>query len=188
MILHFATSNKNKFNEVKDLLDIELKHSHNIELKQLHEDITEIQGSKEDIALDKLKKVCKYHTDKWIIIDDTSIELSALNGFPGPYGKDFLLIGNQCIENLVSKIGRDAVSSCIVGLGNFNKNIYKLFYGKVSGTIIKGKEGGFGFDSIFLPDGSDKVYGDISVTEKNSISHRGEAIRKLLSYITQNKL
>lgn len=182
MSLYFITSNKNKLEEARACIDIQI---HSLDL-----DILEIQGTKQEIAYDKLKKACKLNINKYVMIDDTSIEIKALNGFPGPYGKDFLKIGFDCIENLVSKIGRQTVASCIIGFGILKDNgefLYELFTGEVNGKIVLGK-GGSGFNNIFLPDGCDKVYGEMSIHEKSLISHRGIAIRKMKEYIKKNKI
>ncbi|KAK6089392.1 hypothetical protein P3W45_001638 [Vairimorpha bombi] len=183
MDLYFVTSNKNKLEEVRVCL--------NKQIHQIDMEITEIQGTKEEIAFDKLRKACKLNLNKYVMIDDTSIEIEALNGFPGPYGKDFLKIGVECIENLVSKAGRQTVASCIIGLGIMKDNgefVYKLFSGEVRGKIVPGKQGGCGFNNVFLPDGCNKVYGNMSVKEKSLVSHRGLAIKKMKEYIVKNRI
>lgn len=182
MSLYFVTSNKNKLEEARECL--------NTDICPIDMEITEIQGTKTEIAYDKLLKACRLNPNKYVMIDDTSIEIEALNGFPGPYGKDFLKIGFDCIENLVSKVGRETVASCVIGLGIIKDDgefVYELFNGEVRGKIVPGK-GGFGFNNVFLPDGCDKVYGDMGVKEKSLISHRGLAIQKMKEYMVKNKI
>ncbi|WUR04540.1 inosine triphosphate pyrophosphatase [Vairimorpha necatrix] len=181
MIIYFVTSSNRKFVEVSDQFDLHFE--------QLNMEITEIQGTKEEIAIHKLKNVCQLHPEKWIMIDDTSIDIDALNGFPGPYAKDFLNMGLDCIENLVSKVGRESVLSCILGLGNYNQGIFEIFSGSIKGKLIEGENNGkVGFDRIFLPNGSDIAYGDLKPEVKSKISHRGIAMRKIQEFIKEKQL
>ncbi|WUR04544.1 inosine triphosphate pyrophosphatase [Vairimorpha necatrix] len=180
MLIYFVTSSFLKFKEVVD--------NYNLNFSQLNIPLTEIQGTQDQIALHKLKTACQIYPDKWIMVDDTSIEIIALNGFPGPYGKDFLSIGIDCIENLVSKIGRDTKLSCVIGLGNEKLKIFKLFNGNLKGKIVKREKNEYcEFDGFFVPDGFDIPYSDLSNDVKRLISHRGMAMRKMEMYIKEKE-
>ncbi|KAF9763107.1 Inosine triphosphate pyrophosphatase [Nosema granulosis] len=183
MKLYFVTTNDKKKKELEACLSLPVE--------QLSIDIQEIQGTKEEVALDKLQKALKGNEDKIVIIDDTSIEIKAMNGFPGPYGKDFIKIGFDVIEKIVEKIGRETVASTMIGIGYYKdgRPIYKLFEGCLDGFIVKTDYVDcFGFDGVFLPKGQTKVYGEMSLEEKNAISHRGLACKKLKEYLLNNKL
>jgi non-canonical purine NTP pyrophosphatase (RdgB/HAM1 family) len=185
MNLYFVTTNIKKKLEVEACLKLPID--------QICIDIDEIQGTKEEIAKDKLKKALIGNEEKIIIIDDTAIELKALNGFPGPYGKDFLKIGYDCIENLVSKIGRETILSTVLGLGYYKngKPVYELFEGCIEGEIIKkdfDKDKCWEFDGVFRPLGQEKVYGEMSFEGKNALSHRAIACKKLKEYLIKNKM
>lgn len=183
MKIHFVTTNDKK--------KIELEACLGLPVAQIKIDIAEIQGTKEEVALDKLQKAMVGNEDKIVIIDDTSIEIKALNGFPGPYGKDFIKIGFDVIEKIVSKMGRETVASTMIGLGYYKdgKPVCKLFEGSLEGQIVKtDHKDCFGFDGVFLPKGHSKVYSEMSLEEKNAVSHRGIACKLVKEYLLKNNI
>lgn len=129
--LFFVSTNKSKYQQ--------LKQSLNLDLEFINADIQEIQGTHENIIRDKLEKACRLYPNKYIIVDDSSICLKSLNGFPGPYGKYFLEMGFDVVENLVSKIGRCATLECKLGLGILrnDKLDMNIFSGVIEGEIIQ---------------------------------------------------
>ncbi len=123
-----------------------------------------------------------------MIVEDTSLYLNALNGLPGPLIKWFLeKIGTVGIYNLVNKMKKyEAEAKCIIGYASNNRILF--FEGSVKGKITKPKgKKGFGFDSIFIPIGYKKTFGEMKREEKNKISHRGIAFKKLKLYLKNKK-
>lgn len=188
MKLVFATNNQNKLKEVKQLLppSIELLSLKDIDCE---DDITESGKTIRENA--KIKS--RYIYEKFgmnCFADDTGLEVDAIGGRPGVYSARFagpscrsedninkLLIELKGIENRKANF-RTVISLIIDGKD-------EAFEGVVNGVITNEEKGsnGFGYDSVFMPDGYDKTFAEMSAQEKNEISHRGIAINKLTSFI-----
>lgn len=187
----YCSSNSNKFNEIKKTFPYPLDF--------VSCELTEIQGTLEDIASSKAieaYQILKNATssDFMAIIDDVSLEISSLNGFPGPYIKHFMKIDLEKICLMLENIEKEAKVYCGLGLAYFsvktNKIIQDVVVGECEGhlvfdRIIKSKRG-FGFDSIFMPCSANKTYGEMELEEKNRLSHRTDAVEKLVEYIKKN--
>ncbi|AFM98305.1 HAM1 domain-containing protein [Encephalitozoon hellem ATCC 50504] len=143
----FITSSSYKYETFRKFLNAP------VELVVL--DIEEIQGSKEEIMMDKLRKASHLVTESTIaFVDDTSIHMNGLEGFPGQYAKDFLKIGAPRILEIASKVGRGCSYSTIIGMMRMEegKVVTKTFCGEVRGDIVrKGKEDPRVFNDIFVP-------------------------------------
>lgn len=187
--VYFVTGNKFKFQEV---LKIFKSRRIKYDLKQKDIKTTEIQAqSLKDVALFKLNSV-KHSMDDSFFIEDAGFFVdSPLEGFPGIYSSYVLkTIGNEGILKLIDDFDYSiAHFSAIIAF--YFKPIDEIVFfegrieGKVSNTI-RGKEG-FGFDPIFIPNiRPDKTFAELSIVEKNSISHRGQAFTKLLEYLEKN--
>lgn len=142
------------------------------------------------IKANEVKKIC----NEIIIADDSGLQIHSLNNFPGIYSSRFLE-GKPYIEKfieinkmLLNKEDRSAnfnCTLCVIGLES--KPLY--FVGKVNGIILEkssGKEG-FGYDPIFYYPPLQKTFAELSQEEKNQISHRGNAIKELISYLKEKK-
>lgn len=189
----FATNNKHKLDEVRKILHEKFEV---VGLRDvgLFEDIPETGKTLPENASIK----SKYVFDKKGVdcfSDDTGLEIDALNGEPGVFsaryaGED----GNaeRNIEKVLNKLNglenRAARFRTSISLIMDGKEYF--FEGVVNGAIIKGKRGvdGFGYDPIFLPDGYDETFAEMSSAQKNKISHRGRAVNKLTEFLnTTNK-
>ena len=175
MTLYVITGNKQKFREIQDRLP---------SVEQLDIDLPEIQSlDPEEIIEYKLNEARKQH-DGTFIVDDTSFSLDALNGLPGPLIKWFLAtVKVQGLADIAEKFDNDGAEARAV-IGYWDGNSTRYFSGTVRGTICQPTQGNFfGFDCIFKPEGHDTSYAEMSVSEKNAISHRGQALRKLEAYL-----
>jgi len=192
MKLVFATNNQHKIYEIKQLLD------NTIELLSLYDlgctdDIPENQHTLEGNAAEKAFFIYhKYGVN--CFADDTGLEIDALNGAPGVYSARYageersseknmnLVLDKLSIINNRKARFRTVISLIIDGHET-------QFEGIVEGHILKEKRGetGFGYDPIFQPDESNLSFAEMSLEEKNKISHRGRAIQKLVEYLIQNK-
>lgn len=188
MTLVFASSNKNKIKEIALLMPP------TISIKGL-EDIgctTEIPETSDQIEGNALLKAnyIKEHFQLDCFADDTGLEVSALNGAPGVHSARYA--GNHCnsednIDKLLKELedfdDRSAQFKTIVAL-NLGDKTY-LFEGIIKGHIAKERLGnqGFGYDSVFIPEGSDRTFAQFSIEEKAVASHRGIAIAKLLEFL-----
>ncbi|MCD6590118.1 non-canonical purine NTP pyrophosphatase [Candidatus Woesearchaeota archaeon] len=176
MTLYFITGNKNKFLEVKKLLP---------EIEQLCLDLPEIQEiDPREIIRYKLLEALK-HRDGEFIIEDTSLYFKCLNGLPGPLIKWFIkTIGVDGLARLVEALGDDrAEARTIIGYAKSKNEVY-FFEGSVKGRIVSPRgEERFDWDRIFQPEGYNKTFAEMTIEEKNKISMRSIAIRKLKEFL-----
>lgn len=185
----FATSNINKVAEVS--LQITLPKIEIISLKELgfREDIPETAPDFKGNALQKAQHIYDiYHTN--VFAEDTGLEVNALNMQPGVRtaryaGQDKNDVENMklLLNNLESISDRSAQFRTVIALIYKGENYF--FEGHVKGTIAKEKSGnlGFGYDPIFIPNGYDKTFSHFTKEEKNKISHRGIAVKKLINFL-----
>ena len=190
----FATNNQFKFNEVKGILTSKI---YLVSLKELNfkEEIPEIHNSIKSNAMGKALFIYnKFNMD--CFADDTGLEIEALNGEPGVFSARYA--GKNCtfednIKKVLKKLSgiknRRAKFTTIISL--VEKGDITNFEGNVYGVIIKEKRGiyGFGYDPVFMPDGYKLTFAEMTPEEKNKISHRAVAVRKLADYLNcRNKL
>jgi XTP/dITP diphosphohydrolase len=188
MDIVLASNNKHKLAEARDIL----KDYNIISLKQIGFDfeIDESGSTIEENALIKARAVRKY-TDKMIIADDTGLFVQALNNAPGVYsaryaGEDATFDDNnsKLLKALKGVSNRTAEFRCAIALSVPGEE-EKIFIGQVMGSIADSYAGksGFGYDPVFIPQGSDKTYAELSGEEKDRISHRAEALIELDRYL-----
>lgn len=187
-IVFFATGNIHKFNEAREALS-----KFNIAVIMLKVKENEIQSnSLAEIAKHSALEAFKKYGIP-IIVEDTGLFIESLHGFPGPYAAYvYKTIGNSGIIKLMRRIkNRTAVFRSSIAFCYSHKQEPILFEGKILGTIvIKVKKSristGFGFDPIFQPEGTLKVFSLMSISEKNLFSHRAIAFRNFARwYINQ---
>lgn len=185
--LVFATHNAHKLEELRAILkDYNILGLHDIDC---HEDIIEDADTLVGNAIIKADYVTKnYHID--CFADDTGLEVDALDGAPGVYSARYAGEGcsyqdnvNKLLEALKGVKNRKARFKTVIAL-NLNGEQY-TFEGKVEGVITEEQHGdkGFGYDPIFLPDGFDETFAEMSLDVKNKISHRGLATKKLIEFL-----
>jgi XTP/dITP diphosphohydrolase len=124
------------------------------------------------------------------MLEDAGLFIEALQGFPGVYSKYvFYTIGLDGILHLMESVkNRIAVFRSVYAYNEPGKKPV-LVVGECKGSITTGKQGmhGFGYDPIFIPDGAEKTFGEMSVDEKNQFSHRARALEKLATALTNIK-
>lgn len=189
--LIFATNNRHKADEVRSILGDRFKVLTLLEAG-IEKDIPEPHETLEENATEKSRTIFEL-TGKNCFSEDTGLETSALNGEPGVRsaryareGRDF----NANIEKLLQKMeqqpNRQARFRTVISLILDNREW--LFEGICEGRITTEKrgDGGFGYDPVFIPDGSEKTFAEMTMEEKNHFSHRKKAMEKLISHLTQN--
>lgn len=184
----FATNNKHKLEEVKQILE------NKIEIVSLEEigcldELPETRETLEGNALQKADFVfTKYNIP--CFADDTGLEVQALNGAPGVYSARYA--GPQrnsednitlLLKNLEGQTNRTAQFRTVItllGLGDMQN-----FEGVVKGSITTERNGstGFGYDPIFQPHGHTRTFAQMTMDEKNALSHRGLAVKKLITFL-----
>lgn len=146
-------------------------------------------------AMIKVKAVSK-HVNKTIIADDSGLQIDALKGFPGVFSSRWLHDKNYDEKNAeILKLmdmhkNRRAQYSCAIVIHYPHKEM-RFFVGTTSGKITKAIEPGphgFGYDPIFFSDDLAKTFSQVTLQEKNTISHRGRACEKLLQCLLDKKL
>lgn len=189
--LLFATQNQHKRTEIANMLGNQFQLS-NLNDIGFSEDIPETQDTLEGNALQKAHYVHdRFHRN--CFADDTGLEVVTLDGAPGVYsaryaGPDCRAADNikKLLNALEGKTNRRASFRTVIALILDGKEY--LFEGSVSGVILKEETGtdGFGYDPIFRPDGYEQSFAEMSMEDKNTISHRGRATRKLVEFL-QNR-
>ena len=187
MNILFATSNKNKLKEIQSLLPSFIKLL-SLEDIDLSEDIPENSLTIEGNAKQKTDYIIK-HFGVDCFADDTGLEVEALNGSPGVHSARYAGNGRNDKDNrdlLLKKFegikDRSARFKTVISL-YYNKQQY-LFEGIINGSIAIEEIGdkGFGYDSIFIPENETRTFAEMSLGEKNKISHRARAFSKMISF------
>ena len=188
MRLVFATNNRHKLEEVRDIL------GSGVEVLSLsdigcNDDIPETADTLQGNALIKARHIYnKYNVN--CFADDTGLEVEALDGAPGVLsaryagdGHDSEANMHKLLQNLTGKSNRNAQFRTVIALIIDGKEM--LFDGIVKGRITEEKMGcsGFGYDPIFVPEGYSESFAQMGSDEKNSISHRYRATKKLNDYL-----
>lgn len=187
--LVFATGNIHKLQEVQGLFKEGFALSC---LKDVNitEEIPETADNLVDNALQKARYVYK-KCGIPCFADDTGLEVDALGGAPGVYSaryageqKDSKLNMLLLLKNMNGKNNRDARFRTIIAYIDENAQEH-IFEGEIKGKIIENMAGenGFGYDPIFVPEGYEETFAELSSEIKNTISHRARAMEKFLSYI-----
>ena len=193
MKLVFASNNKNKIQEIQALVPNIIQI---VSLEEIGciEDIPETADTIEGNAILKANYVTSnYGYD--CFADDTGLEVDVLNGAPGVYSaryageqKDANDNMDKLLSELKDKSNRKANFKTVIALNLNGKQ--NLFTGIINGKIIEEKIGtnGFGYDPIFVADGFDKTFAELSMEEKSTISHRGIAVKELILFLQKLNL
>lgn len=190
MKIVFATNNAHKLDEVRQVVGEEFEI---VSLREcgIVEDIPENEPTLEGNALAKARFIYD-RTGFNCFADDTGLEVDALGGEPGVRSARYATDGHDdeankrlLLERLQGEENRAAQFRTVVALIMGGKEY--LFEGIVRGEIALEQhgEGGFGYDPLFFPEGGDLTFAQMSSEEKNAISHRGRAVRKLAEFLQQ---
>ena len=188
MKIIFATNNAHKLSEVQAVLgdSFELVTPR---MCGVEEDSPETAATLEGNASQKSHYLYE-KTGLDCFADDTGLEVEALGGEPGVHsaryatdGHDFAANNRLLLKNLEGKENRRARFRTVISLIEGGEE--HLFEGIVEGRIIDHESGeeGFGYDPLFVPDGFDRTFAEMTAEEKNAVSHRGRAVRKLVAYL-----
>ena len=188
MQLVFASNNKNKIKEIQLLVPASIQIL-SLEDIGCTEDIAETEDTIEGNAILKANYVTeKYGYD--CFADDSGLEVDALNGEPGVFSARYAGEPKndenniaKLLTNLKDVKNKKANFKTVICLNSKGKQ--HLFTGIINGQIIEERIGtnGFGYDPIFVADGYEKTFAELSLEEKARISHRGIAVQKLINYL-----
>lgn len=177
--LFFVTGNDNKFREAKALV---------ASLERIEFDLPEEQTLDPELVIRKKLEVARAkHPEGALIVEDTSLYLHGLNGFPGPLIKWMLqAVGTQGIFDLCSAIhNRSAVAKTVIGYDD-GENDIQFFEGEIDGTVVSPAGiDGFGWDEIFRPAGCEETFAEMGDEFKPEFSMRSRAFEKLAEYLAK---
>ena len=183
MKIYFATGNPNKVKEA----EIILKDLEGIKIEAINLPYPEIQGTLEEVA----EFGVKYHYSKIkkpVFVEDSGFFIEVLKGFPGTYSRYVQeTIGNEGILKLMEDFKgeeRRAYFKSVVGY--CDEDGVKLFKGVVRGWVsqeIRSKGYGFAYDSIFIPEGEERTFAEMTREEKSKISHRKRALDNFKEFL-----
>jgi XTP/dITP diphosphohydrolase len=191
MRLLVATKNRGKVREIRKISKDSIEVLSPLDIG-LNLDILE---NGKTLRQNSLKKALEYFRKVNIctIGEDTGLFVEALGGRPGVYSARYGGGGDESnrkklLSELEGKNNRKAYFETVITLV-INENWHEFFEGKVSGVITEKEVGnkGFGYDPIFLPEGSNKTFAEMNEEVKNSISHRKIALMKVLDFIEEEK-
>ena len=185
MKLFVATHNQHKIREISQILP---------EFEIVADDPEGIEENAPDFAgnaLIKVHAIAARHPGEWCMADDSGLEVRALGGAPGVHSARYA--GEPCntpannallLKNLEGKSDRRARFTCCCALVDPSGE-EMVVHGHCPGRIAEKASGseGFGYDPLFIPDGYDKSFADLSADEKNAISHRGRALEKVKAIV-----
>lgn len=188
-----ATKNTGKLRELREFLaDL------HVPLKSLDEfpNITEAEETGADFAENAVIKARSYalQTKTWSLADDSGLEVAALDGAPGVFSARYAgenAADREKIDKLLRELNktqnfdRSARFVCAMAIADETGEIKFLTEGVCSGKIALNAAGanGFGYDPIFIPDGFEQTFGELSGEIKQKISHRARAIRKIVAFL-----
>ena len=186
-----STDNVNKLREIREILeDLDIKIYGKSDIEGLDFEVIEDGDTLYDNALKKASAMAE-RVDYAVLADDTGLFVKALNGEPGVHSARYASEHDdkknreKLLNNLKDKEDRRAYFKTEIILIDEDKNIIPI-EGVCPGKISLEERGdnGFGYDSIFIPDGFDKTFAEMSHEEKNQISHRSRALKNLRDKIS----
>jgi XTP/dITP diphosphohydrolase len=186
--LFFGTGNAKKLQEIQEIL------SDRYEIGSFRDlvDPPEIEETEDTLQGNAILKAKGFYAVVGVpcFADDTGLEVEALGGRPGVYsaryagpGGDSIANMKKLLEELRDKVNRKARFRTVIAY--YDGTELFTFEGEMKGEIGKEPRGtnGFGYDPVFIPEGSDRTLAEYPATEKNAISHRGKAIRNFISFL-----
>lgn len=189
--LVLSTDNKNKLIEIREILeDLDVKIYGKFDIEGMNFEVIEDGDTLYENALKKASAMAE-RVDYAVLADDTGLFVNALGGDPGVHSARYASEHDdkknreKLLNNLKDKDDRSAYFKTEIILIDEDKNIIPI-EGVCPGKIALEERGdnGFGYDSIFIPDGFDKTFAEMSHKEKNKISHRARALRNLRDKIS----
>jgi inosine triphosphate pyrophosphatase len=182
MQITFVTGNLKKFEEVGHILQ-------GWDLTHQNIDLEEIQGPREAVIRAKAEAACEAAGGP-VILEDVSLCLNCLNGFPGPYAKDFMrALGTEGVWDLVRRYDDHGIQAICMAAYKAPGEPPLLFEGTVEGVIVAPRgelaHGKYSFNAIFQPLGMDVTMGEMDMKTHAQVSHRMRAFQKLKEHFAE---
>ena len=185
--LAFITTNEGKAREIRELMKP-------IGIDVVNLVLPELQGDEAFIVREKAMHACA-ELQRPVFVDDTALCFHAWNGLPGPYISSFMKrLGTLGVYHLFERFDdRRAIAKALICYCEPDKEPI-VFEGSVDGMIVEPRRDpdrqdttSFGWDPIFLPNGYQKTFGEMTMIEKNRISHRGRAVDSFKRYLLSSQ-
>ncbi|KAI9467325.1 Ham1-like protein [Lactarius psammicola] len=181
--LVFVTGSAGKLDEVREIL----AQGEAIDIESCNLDLPEIQGTTQEIAIDKCRRAAELIGGP-VITEDTALCFAAMNGLPGPYIKFFLReLGFEGINRMLDSFPtRAAWALCTFAYSAGPGTEPVLFEGRTDGRIVPPRgtlKLKFGWGPVFETEDTGLTYTEMDATQKHAISHRGRALQKLRAYL-----
>ncbi len=180
--IYFITGSKHKITEANRIVDFPIK--------QLKLDLPEIQSlDPVEVVEAKLKQARVVSDKELIMVEDVSLDVHALNGFPGPLIK-FVeeALGDSGVYDLVKGFDTDDYSVTVratIGFAEGDK--HSFFEGSFTGALVEHRGTiGWGFSNVVVPDGYDKTMAQLDHSVRDKISHRYKALKQLSDYLKKS--
>lgn len=193
-IIYLATQNKHKIDEIKDLLGDLFDFRTVFELG-LSVEIPETGSTLTENSMQKAQFIAQAYDGITCLADDSGLEVVALKGAPGVYSaryagdqkSDTANVAKLLLE-LAGSANRQARFVTVLTLHHAGK--YYVFEGEIQGQINHKPVGsnGFGYDPVFVPEGMDKTFAELSLVEKNQIAHRARALQKFKKFVNDSRI
>ena len=191
-IIVIASSNKHKVKEYKQIFSkLQINVLSIKEILGFVPKVLEDKKTLKENAIKKALEMSRYLNNSLVMSDDTGLEIDALNGEPGVFSARYAghnASFNSNIEKVLNKLqsqkNRKARFVCIIAFAKKNDGLLGYFEGIVEGSIVadyKLEKNSFGYDPIFVPKNYTKTFSQMTLNEKNIISHRANALKKLFA-------
>ncbi len=177
--IFFVTGNKNKLKEVRKILGFEIKHTE-LEIREIQSmSLREIVEDKARKAFEKIRKP--------VIVEDTALYIKAWKNFPGPLIR--WVMETMGVEEMCELLGKNRVAKAEACVAYYDGKRMKIFSGTVRGEIAKNPRGRkrFDWDRAFIPKGFERTFAEMTMEEKNRISHRSKAFLRLKEYLKSSR-
>lgn len=194
MKLAIATNNQHKLCEIKEILGGKFEELLSLNDLGIDVDVEETGVTLQENALLKARTICKI-CNMPTLADDTGLIVDALDGAPGVYsaryaGEEHNDANNRALllKNLDGEQNRKAHFSTVIAIAYPDGHVLTS-EGRVDGEILKEERGlqGFGYDSLFFSPELEKTFAEASQQEKNSVSHRGRALRAMVNLLKESE-
>ncbi len=177
--IFFVTGNKNKLKEVRKILGFEIKHTE-LEIREMQSmSLREIVEDKAKKAFEKIRKP--------VIVEDTALCIKAWKNFPGPLIR--WVMETMGVEEMCGLLGKNRKAMAEACVAYYDGKRMKIFSGTVKGEIAKNPRGRkrFDWDRAFIPKGFERTFAEMTMEEKNRISHRSKAFLRLKEYLKSSR-
>ncbi len=166
--LAFVSSNQNKYREAQTILE-----SLGVSIEFLRHDLPEIQSDSLEIIASAKAREAFSEFARPVLVEDAGLFIDSLQGFPGPYSS--YVLGTIGCRGIINLTGQDRTARFVSVVVYCDGDALKSFEGRICGTISESARGaGWGYDPVFIPDGSEQTFAEMDV--KDEISHRHRSL------------